>query len=268
MKKTLLAVLFLISIFFCSGQKPAGKLTWNINPYENKVFIENKGQFDKKNGIDDSNISYAVTNMGTQYYFTPAGWTYRHDEVRETTGEEISSTARANAAAREEGEEEKEHRLGGKTETSYIHMNWVGSNPDARIVASDAVTEYFNYVNLDHKPGTTTRANAWKKITYQNLYPGIDVEYTFPEGKRGIEYTLIMHPGAEPSVIKMLYTDMSGIIMDEGDNIKIQTSFGDFIDHAPVTHYENGNAVESAFQLSGNVVSFRINKSQITNHKS
>lgn len=49
-------------------------------PFEPKVFIKNKGQFNGKNNLPSSNIEFGVEGHGFQIYFTPTGLTYRIDK--------------------------------------------------------------------------------------------------------------------------------------------------------------------------------------------
>ncbi|MBI4930067.1 MAG: gliding motility-associated C-terminal domain-containing protein [Bacteroidetes bacterium] len=201
---------------------------WQTKPFEQKVFIENKGQFDGMNNLKNSHIKYAVVNEGVAIYFTNTGLTYRHDEYEKQN----------------EGEEEA-----AKLISHFVQMEWEGANPDAEIISEDAASCYFTY--------PTIKASAVKKIIYKNIYPNIDVEYFFPEGKTGIKYSLILHSGANASLIKMKYSDVKGLATDIDGNVRIETSFGNFIDHAPEAFYENNHqTVSAAFSISNNVVSF------------
>jgi hypothetical protein len=87
---------------------------------------------------------------------------------------------------------------------------------------------------------------GYEQITYENIYPNIDIQYTVhPES--GVKYAIILHPGANPSDIQMVY-DKS--IKLENGKIKIPTIFGDVIDHEPFTFYDRGQIIKSAFLLS------------------
>jgi hypothetical protein len=83
------------------------------------------------------------------------------------------------------------------------------------------------------------------------------VEYTFPENKAGIKYKLIVHPGANPDVVKMHYTgDVKEIKKDSSGNILIETPAGTITDHAPKSFYEEDNKIlPSAFTLNENIIS-------------
>src|SRR5690606_15191260 len=78
---------------------------------------------------------------------------------------------------------------------------------------------------------------GYKKLLYKNLYPGIDVEYVFhPEG--GLKYSLIVHPGADVSKVKMRYAEGTNLLLDRGKIIVRTPSFGDIMEHPPVTFYD------------------------------
>jgi len=53
---------------------------WTKIPFEHKVFIENKGQFNGRNGLLGSKIMYGNENSGVQIYFTTTGLSYRIDD--------------------------------------------------------------------------------------------------------------------------------------------------------------------------------------------
>ncbi len=249
----LIAILYFVSVVgtMAMAQADAAKTLWNINnPFEHKVFIENKGQFDGQDNLS-STIRYAVANAGVNIYFTSGGLTYRHDEIQQSDEE----------AGEDKREKNKyyEDKKRAKSISHYVHMYWMGANPDAQIIAEDIVSHYFTYPDLNDESGKTgIKALAYKKIIYKNLYPNIDVEYILPE-KGGIKYNLTLHPGADISVIKMKYKFAENIKADKEGNIIIKTVFGNFVDHAPHTYYESDKLeINSVFVLNGNEVSFHI----------
>ncbi|MEO5674742.1 MAG: hypothetical protein ABIQ74_08845, partial [Chitinophagales bacterium] len=66
------------------------KAGWSIrNPFEQKVFIENQGQFEGMNNRSESAIQYAVDDGGANIFFTTRGITYRFDN----TGNKLSPDA-------------------------------------------------------------------------------------------------------------------------------------------------------------------------------
>ncbi len=230
---------------------------WTLNPYENKAFIENKGQFNGKDEVKGSQVYYGVENLGLQIYYSNKGFTYRSDElVPEEKGWSAAIHGLFGRSKQEGEEKELEERLVLKTKT--FGMEWLGSNP-AVVVKPEGKLPSYSCYNIDGDPkNAINNVPGYEKLVYKNLYPGIDVIYTFHE-KEGMKYALVVHPGADISKVKMKWNDASAIAIDASGNLKMQSSMGNFTDHAPVSFYElSRGPVRSAFVLDGNTVSFQL----------
>lgn len=225
-----------------SGMTP---LWTTKNPFNRRVFIENKGQFDSENNIPENRIKYGVKEGGIFVYFSTKGLLYRYDEYPVLTEEQKEKLGDLKGKRLE--------RLYEKlsVKTTIVNMEWIGANPDATIESEDKVFDYFCYGSI--------KANAFKKITYKNIYPNIDLEYTMrPEEEGGMKYVIILHPGADASVIKMKYTNADKVKLTESGDILIKSKIGDILDKAPQTFYEGGAAITSNFVLNENTVTFQL----------
>jgi len=232
-------ILILFSLKSNAGTTPS--VNWTINdPFRQKVFIQNKGQFDDMNNLPGSGIQYAIDDPGSRIFFTPHGLTYRFNKPENKSAPEA---------------EERNSEV--KSPPVFVQMEWVGENPGMVMEAESKVKDYYTYLDTrDNK--STFVANAFQRLIYKNLYPGIDVVYTFHE-KEGIKYAIILHPGADPSVIKMKYTEADNIFTDEHGNIHLATGLGDIIDHAPVSYYSDDLVpLKSSFIQTGNEVHFHL----------
>ncbi len=229
-----------------SAQTFYGNRNWVSKPFEDKAFIVNKGQFDGKDELRNSQIYYGVNNMGTQIYFTSKGLSYRFDHYELIKGRE---------GKKEESREEREMQ----GYTFIEHMEWVGANPNVKINVEGKLEQYYNFQKTVADNATLYRIPAYKKLTYVDLYPGIDVEYTFPD-KGGIKYTFIVHPGADASKIQMKYSGDSKVALDNSGNLLLSfKKIGSVTDHAPVSFYQADNAaITTSFVLNGNTVSFQL----------
>lgn len=213
--------------------------------FSQKVFIENKGQFSWPVSFDQDPIVFAADVNGVEIYFSPNGLSYIYNESQLQT-------------EKEEGSREGRRPL--KKISHRVQMSWVGANPKAEILAKDVVPHYFTYGDLRDRSGRTSiKALAYKKIIYKDLYPGIDVEYIFPENKEGVKYSFILHPGADASLIQMKYSgDIQVSRLASGD-LQVETSFGNIIDHAPESFYASDRSpIASSFFVKDNSVSFRL----------
>src|ERR1035441_8271635 len=181
MKFTVLSFLFFAlfppSLFAQSGisggpTQQGTSVKWTVDPFEHAVFVENKGQFDTINSA--GKVLFESHLGAADAFFTAKGILYRHIETEKPDAGDPDAN--------------------GPPKRSYYYLTtlWDGANPNPTIVTGDKQSYYFTYPKGTHE---TYYANAFKKITYENLYPGIDVEYTFPEGSSNLKYTLIVHPG-------------------------------------------------------------------------
>lgn len=233
---------------------------WKVTPVEQKVFIENKGQFDNLNDLPGTDILFGTESISNQILFTRNGLTYRLEErvgptqaQREEREEEMEREIASGKKITHKEKEEREGKL--IIRKDFVHMQWIGANPNAQVVALNTINSYFNY-GIGNK--SIGHLNGYKKILYKNLYPNIDVEYVLhPQG--GIEYSFILYPGADPSKIKMGYSGTKNIGTDKKGSLLYPTIFGNIIEHAPSTFYADSKTpIGSKFVVSGNTVKFQV----------
>ena len=230
---------------------------WVAVPFEQKVFIENHGQFNEKTPNKSDMALFGSQYEGIELYFNASGITYRHDEFVAMTEEEKEKSTTAQL----DRQSDKYHEEKGlmKAIPCYFSITWVGANPNPQIIAEEAVSWYYTYGTRKMATDETIKANAYKKIIYKNLYPNIDVEYTFPADSSGIKYSIILHPGANPEEIKMRYDNAENISIDIDGNLKIKSCFGEFIDHSPKSFYSDTfQTIPSAFTIDKNIISFSL----------
>ncbi len=238
-----LLIIFVILSSCAFSAKSQTTENWSIKWNYPKVFIENKGQFDGRDKKPDSQILYAVDHTAVQVFFTREGLTYRLDTKIKNKN-------------RKKGDTTQPKRL---VVSDFVYMTWEGANPDPQIIPEDLSPDYHTYSMLsqDRKSYYDIRnIKGYKKITYKNLYPAIDVEYVFhPES--GIKYALVLHPGADISKVRMKFVTDSSVFIDKNGNLKIATIYGDITEQAPVSFYSGNNTpISSHFQLYNNEVSF------------
>jgi len=224
---------------------------WNASPFSQKVFIENNGQVNEKTNTRATVLFTSSQNgNGMDLYWSNKGLTYK------ITGRYLSEEARKEILEENDPDAVKEHV---RVKYHYLTMEWVGSNPSAEIIKEETVSNYFTYADPNDKSGRSgIKAAACKKIIYKNIYQGIDVEYILPE-KGGVKYAFTVHPGADPSGIKMRYTGADKIVFDSEGNVRINSKkCGDYLEHKPVTYYEDGSPVVSGFSIQGNILGFTI----------
>lgn len=212
---------------------------WTKDPFDRQIFVENQGQFYKE--IDTTcKVLYQAILGDVKAYFTPEGVVYKYDKYPKNIEKKSK-----------DGDENDEDI---KPETSYSSYRWLGSNPNVTVEAKEEQSYYYTYAGANN---ATIKVNIFKKLVYHNIYPGIDVEYSFIQGKPGIEYSFIVHPGADISQIKISYNGISAMQVNANGDVVINTKVGEITDHAPVSYYQtSGEHIKSNFVVHSNIESF------------
>ena len=239
---------FVLIGLFCSLVSISySQINWKAEYTRPKVFIENKGQFNQFGNSKTGNIIYAVDFGKTKILFGERGITYsflESDKISKEKRGEVASNLKTQSIA----DHKKKEQLIGKFlfQSDDVTMIWENSNP-CKIIPSKKASNYFSYAftDKDKKIINANEIAGYEQITYENIYPNIDIQFTVhPES--GVKYAIILNPGANPSDVKMIYdTDVK---LEDG-KIKIPTIFGDITDHEPFTFYSNGEEIKSSFLL-------------------
>lgn len=259
MKYVPLYVAFLITCFLSvsaqdGATKNEYKVKWNVNPFDHKVFIENKGQFDTSVDGKDK-VLFAVQQGPMFAYFTPHGIIYKYIEYPKR--EEASGKDDDDKDAKDSHFVDPDLLPPVKPIAHYLYATWQGSSPAVMVSGGEEQQDYYAYPK-GKKSGI--KVNIFKKITYLNLYPNIDVEYIFPNGKEGIKYTIIVHPGGDASLAKLKYDGAQNMQVQTDGSVQITTGWGSFTDFAPHSYYkESGDPVASNYALNDSTESFIVN---------
>lgn len=181
-------------------------------------------------------ILYAYEGMGLPVLFTEKGMIHLYREQPKKGYED------------EEGDER--HRP--NKPLKVIAVEWLGANPVIEIIPAEVQQGYFTYGLIKE------RAKAYKKLTYKNIYPGVDVVYSFLQAEKpGYEFNIVVKPGADLSIVKMKYSgNVKNLSKDKSGNAVAATGFGGFSQSAPVSFYENGGKIETVYTFNKNIISF------------
>lgn len=234
--------------------------TWNVRYGNERAFVENKGQFNiRHSSLGEKDIRYALDEPLKLIYFTPQGLVYHFYKFdkQEERDELKDKTIRHRQPGQEEDEVEREKF---RTQHQLISFTWENANPNPQIIAEEktAATHTYSLRDVSGKASSLNDLQAYRKITYKNLYPNIDVVYTIQNG--AVKYSLVLRPGANPAVVKMKYEKGANLYVAKNGNLHVATTFGDIVEDAPLTFYASNQShkIASAFQLQGRSVSFRL----------
>lgn len=234
---------------------------WSKQPFSRKAFIENKAQFDY-NGVYPNDFDYVI-DMGTKVFFKNNQLIYviRDNHLEEWSEEELERAKKGEVADEEEEEREKE-----KFKPTYttVTMNWIGANPNAKIMTKEEDKTAYLFPNFSVKSlgyAEAIRCKGYKKLIIKDLYNGVDAYYTFTDRNGGFKYALHVSPTADISQIKYQYLgDVKGIYKNSKGQLIIETLDGNIEEDAPYSYDKRSNqAVSSSFKIDEeNIISFNV----------
>lgn len=244
----------ILNNFYAQILPPSASATikneWSIQPFSEKYFTENKGQW-KKTILNGQNIIAAYDGQSEDYFFTK-------------TGIQIELINKKWKKEEEDDEHEKYHKeeeYALKEKRHIIYGEWLNTSPNVQVLMQEKNTFYTSYSYKEFNE--TKNINfipTYKKILYKNIYPNIDIEYTLhPKG--GYKYNIIVHPGGDISQVKFKYSQKS---KQKNNLIYTSTPLGSIIDHTPIAYYEKSRQpISCNYLLQNNIISFQFNDTPI-----
>lgn len=171
---------FLPILFFCL-------LSLGFKARAQMEFVENKGQWDQRV------LFKGDFNTGS-FFLESQGFTVlmHHPDDLNTLSEKTHG-----------------HGAGGPLDPSFklrsfaYKVKFMGANPQPLRIPEKPFPTYNNYFLGDDPGRWATDCKLFQAITYKEMYPGIDLRY-YSEGN-ALKYDFIVHPGADPSRIVLLY---------------------------------------------------------------
>lgn len=168
--------------------------SWQIlNPFEQKNFIENKGQVKPLPEFPDFKIDFTAYNNGIEYYLSGQGIIFC--KIIEVKNEE----------------ERKENNNDAEKELKYYKKHIYEILEFKNTKATDInvglkQNNYYTFLDSRIKNETATIiASAYKTITYSNIYPGIDLIFSFPDDSAGIKYSFALKQGSDHNNIVLKF---------------------------------------------------------------
>ena len=239
---TLLLNLFLCCIFCIhasiSLSQSAGT-KWITNPYEEKVFVENNGQFASLESELGCKILFSFEQGNTTFFLCNDQFIVREaKEVVEGETQEKDDPATEHFPA---------------PSFSYLKFS-LGKASVSSIITGEKKSQAIQKYHAPDASGQNKviTASAFSQVLYKNFYDGIDLIFSAHE-KNGIKYQYIVHPFANASLIHTNYTGVGNIELDSAGNLHAGIRGTEILDHAPKTFYADDNhIIPSSYALREN----------------
>jgi hypothetical protein len=140
-------------------------------------------------------------------------------------------------------------------------LHFLGASADAKLAGLEPLASVSNYL-IGNDPSRWRRGiRQYGKVVATRIYPGIDAVY-YGDG-RTLEFDLNVHPGADPSMIRLAYDGVAGLrVTAEGD---VSFTLGDreIVQRKPVAYQERENRrvpISANYRIApgGNEVVFEV----------
>ena len=218
----------------------------NWQKKESLSFVENKGQIRDQYGNSRPDIDFRLQGPDVNIFIGDAALHYQWQQSEIKSVKDLKSLSKQNS-------------------NSYrMDVTLLGADKNA-VVVKEQKQNYYEQYHQVHLGLSSTIAHAYSKITYQNVYPGIDwVLYLDNNslGKQSIKYDFVVKPGANVANIKLKYDGATNLQLRENGSLLATTPMGTITEDAPYS-YEvvNGSTtqrtkVSSQYIVKDNILSF------------
>ncbi len=242
---------FLITVLLCGpGQlKASNKPETLLKQQSSKTgFIENKGQIIDQNNKPNPAVLYLLNTPGMNVQIRRGGFSYDLYKFSSPTAQSY-----ANRGSVPEDRESSIQHPASSIQFHRIDLDLVNANPHPEIETSSPSSDYLNYYTTGTPVDGITNIHSYSTVTYKNIYPEIDLEFTLTDSSR-FKYNFIVYPGGHMEDIRMKIFGPSSIGITDG-NLVMMTSLGEIREHIPESYFRNKNG------RTGITVVFRKNKS-------
>ncbi len=212
-------------------------------------FYENKGQMVDQKGKANSDVKYLFQSNGLNVQLKNKGFAYDVYEVKKTLKKKKKVK---NDYISPKNKNLQEYDL--NFQYHRIDIDFINGNKNPQIIAEGKSTDYDNYYNVPGKPEGITNVHRFKKITYKNLYPNIDLVFFKPNDTlKPVEYNFVVNPGGKISDIQLKFNGAKTKLKD--GKLSMNLRFGEMHENIPESWTEEQHrkmAIDVSFKDLGN----------------
>jgi hypothetical protein len=229
-------------------------------------FTENKGQFRDQNGNSNPSVLYMADFGGMKVQLLDNGFSYEIGRTRPRWVDPASIpyrimtiSDRGDTVISWPGQAEAMKNL--MYHYHRIDISLEGCNPWVAVTAELQETGGGRRMLIEGS-SKIAETNRFGQIRYQDIYPGIDMVCYALNSNGGFKYDFILHPGADPSLIRLNYAGAENLFLNSDGNLEIKTRFGSLTESIPLCYIEDAAGIRTHiegihYQLSGNTLKFK-----------
>lgn len=210
------------------------------------IFIENNGQLPDAVYFD-TDLSYGHAFFeAARWKFVLATYDESHDDC--TNGSDFAHHSC--------GSPHQENGLMPPNRSHVLAFNFVGADSGCRPQAEAVSSHYYNYFRGNDPDRWASRCYAYERLTYADLYPGVDlIAY---EHNGHLKYDYRLQAGADAGQILLDIDGADGLRIDKRGHVQIATSVGEFTQRKPIAwqffdEKKQAVAIEYALDEAGRI---------------
>ena len=228
-------------------------------------YVENKGQWDSK-------VKFTSDLGGTVFYLQQQGYKvalhsiadiekieeaysgHSHKSIGQVSSSRVDNSTTPSSPANNHPTPSKQLIL----HSHAYEVNFAGASLNARIIPDKPLNTFNNYYIGSDRSKWAAHCKIYQAVTYENMYPGVDVRYYTGGGK--IKYDLIVHPGADVSKIALEFNGVNALSVKDG-NLIVKTSLGEVSELKPYSYQLDAKGrsdVDAKYVIDGNKVRFKL----------
>lgn len=215
-------------------------------PPAHLAFVQNKGQMRDAARKPTPDVLFRADAENMSIYITRKGLVYV--STRPESDEREEEEERAHLSPMKGRMSSRPMRKVIDVEQEWVEVDLVGADIDpARVVVENERPEHADFF-LRHCPQGIYDVRSYERVTFLDVYPGIDLK-VYSTDRGAFKYDLVVHAGADASLIRLVYGARRPIVADESGGLRSCEGKGMSISEAaPITYAEgSGERIANAY---------------------
>lgn len=192
---------------------------------EAPYFISNEGQW-------PDSVLFVCNSGSRALWFTESGVHFKF--VRNVPSEAASRSTGFSGMSDRSKTMKKFNFDPGHLEYHTISTKFVGANYGEPVYGKNKLSFYINFYKGNDPSKWKSHVPVFESITYENIYPGIDLKYYGKQKK--VEYDFMVSPGANPSQIRIKYDGIKSLHLSDDGDLIIETEWGQISESRPYVY--------------------------------
>jgi hypothetical protein len=214
--------------------------------------------FEVNQGQSDAQVQFVSHNHGYNVALAPT-------EAVITLKAPTKNQRKAKGPHAERAKEAEKHAQAAVSppQSTVLHLQLVGANPQANVSGVDELTGRVNYISGQDQTKWRTNIPTYAKVQYEDVHPGVNLLY-YGNDQRRLEYDFQVAPGADPTRIRLKFAGVDKLDVDAIGNLVLYAAGRELRQHQPQIYQEVAGVrhpVSGSYAMTGSYeVGFALGK--------